>query len=175
MKLHTYPCRFGFCCITTADDGWLCGVELAKTSEEAIMLASLRFAKLGNKMHYEPAPSELVAQVLQAIDDGIVDPNIPIRYMSGTWLQREVWLALRETHLGEKISYKELAAKVGYPSSIRPVASAVGENPLAVIVPCHRAVRSDGSDSGFRWGIDVKRQLLLQEELLVRPMQVVLP
>ena len=81
----------------------------------------------------------------------------------GTPFQREVWRALRAIPAGSTASYKELAARVGRPQSVRAVGQAVAANPIAVIIPCHRAIRSDGSLSGYRWGVERKRALLERE------------
>ncbi|MBK8006944.1 MAG: methylated-DNA--[protein]-cysteine S-methyltransferase [Gemmatimonadetes bacterium] len=81
----------------------------------------------------------------------------------GTAFQWRVWQALLEIPAGETVSYQELAARLGMPSSTRAVASAVAANRAAVLVPCHRVVRSDGSLGGYRWGLPRKRALLDQE------------
>jgi O-6-methylguanine DNA methyltransferase len=66
------------------------------------------------------------------------------------------------------VSYAELARRLGVPRAVRAVAGAIAANPLAVMVPCHRVVRGDGSLAGFRWGIERKRELLRREALAVR-------
>lgn len=81
----------------------------------------------------------------------------------GTAFQRRVWEALRNIPPGTTQSYKQIAATIGAPASVRAVAGACAANPLAVIVPCHRVVRSDGALSGYRWGIERKRALLERE------------
>ena len=81
----------------------------------------------------------------------------------GTELQKAVWAALREIPAGETASYADIARAIGRPSAFRAVAQACGANPLAVITPCHRVVRSDGGLSGYRWGVERKRALLARE------------
>ncbi len=81
----------------------------------------------------------------------------------GTAFQWRVWQALLEIPAGETVSYQELAERLGMPSSTRAVASAVAANRAAVLVPCHRVVRSDGSLGGYRWGLPRKQALLEQE------------
>ena len=89
----------------------------------------------------------------------------------GTAFQWRVFEALRQIPSGEVRSYAEVAASIGAPRAVRAVGTACGANPLAIVIPCHRVVRSDGSLGGYRWGIDVKKQLLEAEasSLGVRP------
>ncbi len=77
--------------------------------------------------------------------------------------RRRVWQALRRIPVGESVSYAELARRVGAPRAVRAVASACAANAVAVLIPCHRVVRTDGSLSGYRWGIERKRQLIARE------------
>jgi AraC family transcriptional regulator of adaptative response/methylated-DNA-[protein]-cysteine methyltransferase len=81
----------------------------------------------------------------------------------GTAFQQRVWRALREVPVGTTVSYAQLAGRVGAPAAVRAVAQACAANPLAVVVPCHRVVRSDGALSGYRWGVERKRALLDRE------------
>ncbi|KAA0967908.1 methylated-DNA--[protein]-cysteine S-methyltransferase [Pseudomonas sp. ANT_H12B] len=83
--------------------------------------------------------------------------------LSGSVFQRRVWNALRQIPVGETASYREIALQLGQPTAFRAVANACGANPLAVIVPCHRVLRQDGSLGGYRWGLERKRQLLDRE------------
>jgi AraC family transcriptional regulator of adaptative response/methylated-DNA-[protein]-cysteine methyltransferase len=81
----------------------------------------------------------------------------------GTPFQRRVWQALRDINAGSTASYAQIAARIGAPKSARAVAQACSANPLAVAIPCHRVVRGDGALSGYRWGVQRKRVLLLRE------------
>ncbi|MGE0855604.1 MAG: bifunctional DNA-binding transcriptional regulator/O6-methylguanine-DNA methyltransferase Ada, partial [Hyphomicrobiaceae bacterium] len=81
------------------------------------------------------------------------------RDVRGTAFQQQVWTALSRIPAGQTATYAEIARSIGRPSAYRAVALACGANPLAVAVPCHRAVRNDGSLSGYRWGIERKRAL----------------
>jgi len=83
--------------------------------------------------------------------------------LRGTAFQHRVWDALRRIPAGQTLSYGELARRLGLPRGARAVAQAVASNPVAVIVPCHRVVRSDGSAGGYRWGLARKRALLARE------------
>ena len=74
-----------------------------------------------------------------------------------------VWRALRDIPKGSTASYADIAAAIGAPKAVRAVAQACAANPTAVAIPCHRVVRSDGNLSGYRWGVERKRQLLALE------------
>lgn len=91
--------------------------------------------------------------------------EINIDSLPGTSFQKRVWQALLAIPAGSVISYKELAKRIGKPRAIRAVANAVGANPLPVIIPCHRVIRSDGSLGGYsgRGGVRTKRALLQKE------------
>jgi AraC family transcriptional regulator of adaptative response/methylated-DNA-[protein]-cysteine methyltransferase len=81
----------------------------------------------------------------------------------GTAFQERVWRVLRDVPSGATISYAEVARKLGQPAASRAVAQACGANALAVVIPCHRVVRTDGLLSGYRWGVERKRELLKRE------------
>jgi len=82
----------------------------------------------------------------------------------GTVFQRKVWQQLRRIPAGETRSYGEIARAIGAPRAVRAVGSACGANPVALVVPCHRAVRSDGSLGGYAWGLERKKKLLAIEK-----------
>ena len=81
----------------------------------------------------------------------------------GTPLQRRVWAALRTVPAGTTVSYAAIARRIGRPEAVRAVANACAANRLAIAIPCHRVVRSDGALSGYRWGVQRKRWLLDRE------------
>ncbi|MCL4747354.1 MAG: methylated-DNA--[protein]-cysteine S-methyltransferase [Burkholderiaceae bacterium] len=81
----------------------------------------------------------------------------------GTPFQVRVWRALGTIACGETISYRELAQRAGCPTAIRAVGTAVGRNPLSVVIPCHRVIASDGTLAGYAGGLDRKRALLRHE------------
>lgn len=92
----------------------------------------------------------------------------PLDILLGTTFQREVWGALQQVEPGETITYSELAERIGRPKAVRAVASACASNQLAIAIPCHRAIRQDGSLAGYRWGIEWKQRLLLIETEIAR-------
>lgn len=103
-----------------------------------------------------------VARVVGFIEAPGANLNLPLD-IQGTSFQRRVWQALREIPLGETASYADIAARMGAPKSVRAVAGACAANKLALAIPCHRVVRSDGSLSGYRWGVERKRAMLRRE------------
>jgi len=107
-----------------------------------------------------------LAPVLAEVAELVAHPGRPSKLKldeRGSELQAAVWKALRAIPAGTTASYAEVARAIGRPSAVRAVAQACGANPLAVVTPCHRVVRSDGSLSGYRWGPERKRALLAAE------------
>ena len=83
--------------------------------------------------------------------------------LRGTPFQRRVWEALRTIPVGTTVTYHELANSIGAPNAVRAVAGACAANPIALAVPCHRVVGSDGDLTGYYWGIERKRELIKKE------------
>jgi AraC family transcriptional regulator of adaptative response/methylated-DNA-[protein]-cysteine methyltransferase len=104
----------------------------------------------------------LVARVVGLVERPDTGVDLPLD-IGGTAFQQRVWEALRAIPSGRTATYTEIAARIGQPSAVRAVALACGANAHAVAIPCHRVVRSDGSLSGYRWGIARKRSLLARE------------
>ena len=103
-----------------------------------------------------------VAKVVAFVDAPRTGLDLPLD-IRGTAFQQRVWQALCEIPLGSTASYTQIAEKIGAPKAVRAVAQACAANPLAVAIPCHRIVRSDGGISGYRWGVERKRALLKRE------------
>lgn len=103
-------------------------------------------------------------QLLSYLDNPLAEFDLPLD-LAGSVFQRRVWDALRQIPFGKTASYQQIAQQLGQPKAFRAVANACGANPLAVIVPCHRVLRQDGSLGGYRWGLERKRQLLEREAL----------
>lgn len=103
-----------------------------------------------------------VAEVVGLVEQPQLGHSLPLD-LRGTAFQERVWQALLQVPAGKTISYAELARQIGSPRAVRAVAQACGQNRLAVAVPCHRVVRTDGDISGYRWGVERKRRLLARE------------
>lgn len=84
--------------------------------------------------------------------------------MEATDLQRTVWQELTKIPYGTTLSYEELALRIGNPKAVRAVATAVGENPLSIAIPCHRIIRKTGEIGDYHWGSDIKEKLLAYEQ-----------
>ncbi|MEO8925371.1 MAG: bifunctional DNA-binding transcriptional regulator/O6-methylguanine-DNA methyltransferase Ada [Caldimonas sp.] len=111
----------------------------------------------------DAAYEQLVAQVVGTVEAPAHGLALPLD-VRGTAFQQRVWLALREIPAGATQTYSSIAEKIGAPRSTRAVAGACAANALAVAIPCHRVVRSDGGLSGYRWGVERKRELLDREQ-----------
>lgn len=101
-------------------------------------------------------------RVRDVLDGRLRIDALPV-LLEGTAFQQAVWQALRDIPHGETRTYKEIAVALGRPTASRAVGTAIGQNHIAVLIPCHRVIRSDGGLSGFRWGVERKRALQAQE------------
>jgi AraC family transcriptional regulator of adaptative response/methylated-DNA-[protein]-cysteine methyltransferase len=106
--------------------------------------------------------SSTVEQLGHAIEEPGFDPRVPLD-LRGTPYEVGVWTMLRAIPVGETTNYGALAAKLGTRDA-RDVTVAIASNPVAVLVPCHRVIKKDGSISGYRWGFKRKRELLAREQ-----------
>jgi AraC family transcriptional regulator, regulatory protein of adaptative response / methylated-DNA-[protein]-cysteine methyltransferase len=113
---------------------------------------------IGADRRYE----ELVARVVGFVEAPHLGLDLPLD-VRGTAFQQRVWQALRQIQVGRTVSYADIARNIGAPKAVRAVARACAANYLAVAIPCHRVVRSDGSLSGYAWGVERKRKLLKRE------------
>ena len=102
---------------------------------------------------------EVAAEIRRFIAGETSLARVPID-IRGTVFQRRAWEELRRIPRGETRTYAEIARAIGAPAAVRAVGSACGANPVALVVPCHRAVRSDGGLGGYAWGLPVKERLL---------------
>lgn len=104
----------------------------------------------------------LVSQVVDLVEAPARDVTLPLD-VRGTAFQQRVWQALRAIPAGQTASYTDIARRIGAPRAVRSVARACAANPVAVAIPCHRVVRTDGTLAGYRWGLERKRALLERE------------
>jgi AraC family transcriptional regulator of adaptative response/methylated-DNA-[protein]-cysteine methyltransferase len=112
-----------------------------------------------------PADAALTAwaeEIVRFITRPEAQPDLPLD-IRGTAFQAQVWRALQKIPPGRTATYREIAAALGRPRAVRAVAQACASNKLALLVPCHRVVRSDGDLAGYRWGIERKRALIARE------------
>jgi methylated-DNA-[protein]-cysteine S-methyltransferase len=137
------------------DDGALVSLQFVDRS-------SARLHELADDIAEDPSGIRARLRAYYAGDLDVL-AEIPVRFDRGTAFQRAVWRALQGIPVGETISYAELARRVGRPSAFRAVGSANGQNPVAVVVPCHRVIAADGTLGGYGGGLDRKRWLLAHE------------
>lgn len=115
----------------------------------------------------ELKPAQGLCDTAQNLADLIVSrAPLPLRPVAiGTPFQLQVWMALTGIPFGCTTSYGGIAATIGCPKAFRAVGSAIGANRLALLIPCHRVIRSDGHLGGFRWGLDTKKRILAHEKI----------
>ncbi len=140
----------GVCAIFLGDDP----DRLARDLQDQFPRANL----IGGDKNFE----RLVAKVVGFVESPKKGLDLPLD-VRGTAFQQRVWQALGKIPSGKTASYSEIAKRIGAPKSVRAVARACAANALAVAIPCHRVVRSDGALSGYRWGVERKRALLKRE------------
>lgn len=161
IKFAVGACALGAVLVAASEKG-VCAILLGDDPE--ILLNSLqdqfpRARLLGGDRDFERLAAKVIAFV-EAPRGGL---DLPLD-IQGTAFQHRVWEALRRIPVGATASYADIAEAIGAPKSVRAVARACAANRLAVAIPCHRVVRTDGSLSGYRWGIARKRALLAREE-----------
>jgi AraC family transcriptional regulator, regulatory protein of adaptative response / methylated-DNA-[protein]-cysteine methyltransferase len=110
----------------------------------------------------DPEFEQLLVRVVEVMETPGLKLDFPLD-VQGTVFQQRVWRTLQDIPVGSTASYHEIATRIGQPSAVRAVAQACAANDLAVAIPCHRVVRSDGGLSGYRWGKE-RKQALLQRE-----------
>ncbi len=155
---------FGWMIVGATDRG-LCWLALAGTEEDAKATLQAEFPKA--ELHADASLAGFVRAALQSVREG-TDLSESRKFadaldLRGTVFQLRVWQALRTIPRGETRTYSQLARDLGNPNSTRAVARACATNRVSVLVPCHRVVGVSGSLTGYRWGIERKRQLLKAE------------
>src|SRR5215468_737001 len=137
-------------------------IEFGDDPEPLLRALQDRFPK-AQLLGGDQAFDQLVAKVVGFVEAPAQGLDLPLD-IRGTAFQQRVWKAIRDIPAGTTASYRELAKRLGVPKAVRAVAQACGANGIAVAIPCHRVVRTDGSTSGYRWGVARKRALLAREK-----------
>lgn len=143
--------------VATSSKG-ICAISLGDDPHALIEAFQDQFPN-ANLIGADAAFEQLVAEVVGFVESPATGLALPLD-IRGTVFQERVWQALRDIPAGSTATYTQIATQIGLPSAVRAVANACGANKLAVAIPCHRVVRSDGSLSGYRWGVERKRKLL---------------
>jgi AraC family transcriptional regulator of adaptative response/methylated-DNA-[protein]-cysteine methyltransferase len=159
IRFATFATPLGTALVAATAKG-VCAVKLGRDAGELERLLGEEFpaAEIGR----DPL-AELRAHVLAFIAGEASLARVPLD-IRGTVFQRRVWDELRRIPRGETRTYGEIARAIGAPAAVRAVGSACGANPVALVVPCHRAVRTDGGLGGYAWGLERKRRLLEMEK-----------
>jgi AraC family transcriptional regulator of adaptative response/methylated-DNA-[protein]-cysteine methyltransferase len=153
-------CSLGAILVARSDRG-VCAIQLG--NDPAMLACDLQDRFPRAKLVAGDAEFEQwVARVVGFVEAPRLGLDLPLD-VRGTAFQQRVWQALRDIPAGHTASYADIAARIDAPKAVRAVAQACGANPLAVAIPCHRVVRSDGGLSGYRWGVERKRALLARE------------
>jgi len=153
-------CSLGALLVACSDKG-ICAITLGDDPDALARELQDRFPQ-ANLLGGDAAFEELVATVVGFVEAPQLGLDLPLD-LRGTAFQQRVWQALRALPAGQTVSYADLARRIGQPKAIRAVASACAANGIAVAVPCHRVVRTDGALSGYRWGVERKKALLARE------------
>jgi len=135
---------------------------LAIGDSPAQVEASLRTEFPAAEIGADPELTNMVRAVIEGLSGSSKSAELPLD-LRGTAFQLRVWRALQQIPAGETKTYSQLAAEMGTPTSTRAVARACATNRVSVLVPCHRVVGVSGSMTGYRWGVERKRQLLQTE------------
>jgi len=157
-------CSLGFILVAATAKG-VCAIFLGDDPDLLVRDLQDRFPKarlIGGDAAFE----RLAAKVAGCVETPAPDFDLPLD-IQGTAFQLRVWQALRDIPIGETVSYADIAGLIGAPKSVRAVAGACAANKIAVVIPCHRVVRTDGALSGYRWGVERKRALLERETAAV--------
>jgi len=160
IRFAVGECSLGSILVAQSERG-VCAISMGDDPDGLVRELQERFSR-ARLVGGDAAFEALVAQVVGFVESPKTGLDLPLD-VRGTAFQQRVWQAMREIRPGETTSYSELARRIGAPSSTRAVASACAANVIAVAIPCHRVVRSDGGLSGYRWGVERKRTLLERE------------
>jgi len=160
IRFAVGQCSLGAILVAQSERG-VCAILLGDDPQQLVCDLQDKFRR-ANLIGADQAFEQLIAQVVGFIEAPAIGLDLPLD-VQGTAFQERVWQALREIPVGSTASYADIAQRIGSPKAVRAVAQACGANNLAVAIPCHRVVRSDGNLSGYRWGVERKRQLLERE------------
>ncbi len=160
IRFAVAQCSLGALLVAASSTG-ICEIALDEDPDRLVKNLQDRF-KAAKLIGADPRFESWVADVVGFVEDPARGLDLPLD-VRGTAFQRKVWEALCEIPLGETATYAQVAERIGTPGAVRAVARACATNNIALAIPCHRVVRTDGSLAGYRWGIDRKRELIARE------------
>lgn len=161
VRFAVGECSLGAILVAASERG-ICDITLGDDPALLVQQLQERFAQaelIGDDADF----ARTIAIVIGFIESPGIGLSLPLD-IQGTAFQQRVWQALRDIPVGSTLSYSELAARIDSPRAVRAVAQACASNRIAVAIPCHRIVRSNGDISGYRWGVERKRDLLDREQ-----------
>ena len=157
ISYTTFTSSFGWVLLASTARG-LCAVKLGDRPDPLARHLRSEFSE-AQISEDARALKDAKHQVLGFLSGNLSLAKLPLD-IRGTVFQQRVWNALRQIPRGQTRTYKDIAREIGAPKAIRAVGSACGANPVALIIPCHRAVRTDGGLGGYAWGLERKEKLL---------------
>ena len=160
IRFAVGECSLGSILVAATERG-ICAIALGDDPGVLVHDLQDRFPQaglVGSDANFE----QLVARVIAFVERPSAGLNLPLD-VQGTAFQERVWRLLCEIPCGQTATYAEIAQRAGTPAAVRAVAQAIAANKLAVAIPCHRVIRTDGSLSGYRWGVERKAALLERE------------
>ena len=160
IRFAVGECSLGSILVAATGKG-VCAILLGDEPEPLVRELQDRFPRAG-LIGGDEGFEHLVATVVGFVEAPALGLDLPLD-VRGTAFQRRVWQALREIPAGSTASYAGIAERIGAPKAVRAVAQACAANAIAVAIPCHRVVRTDGALAGYRWGVERKRALLARE------------
>ncbi|MEX2124673.1 MAG: bifunctional DNA-binding transcriptional regulator/O6-methylguanine-DNA methyltransferase Ada [Woeseia sp.] len=163
IRFAVGECALGSILVAQSDRG-VCAILLGDDPDALTRDLQDQFPQanlIGGDADFE----RLIARVVGFVEAPDLGFDLPLD-VRGTAFQQRVWQALREIPAGATASYSDIAKRIGAPRAVRAVATACASNMLAVAIPCHRVIRNDGALSGYRWGVERKRELLQREAQL---------
>ena len=166
IRFATARCPLGRVVLAATARG-VCAISLGDTDDELTGFLHAEFPAAVLERD-DTGLQPWLDDLLQHLAGGLPHLDLPLD-VRATAFQRRVWEELRRIPYGETRTYKEVAIALGQPTAVRAVARACATNPTSVVVPCHRVVGSDGTLTGYRWGLARKQQLLAQERQLPPP------
>ncbi|MSR02601.1 MAG: methylated-DNA--[protein]-cysteine S-methyltransferase [Gemmatimonadetes bacterium] len=152
--------------LTAVTDWGVCAVLLGPDDPTLVSNLAAEFPNAARNRVDDGADgwlTDLVTKVAAQLRGELPAGPLPVDLI-GTAFQQRVWRALTEVPRGRTQSYRDIAVAIGQPKAVRAVAGAIARNRIAVVVPCHRIIRDDGSVGGYRWGVPTKRQILASEK-----------
>lgn len=160
MRFAVGECSLGSILVAASDKG-ITAIQIGEDAGQLVRDLQDRFPH-ANLIGADSTFEDVMSKVVGMVEAPRIGLELPLD-VRGTAFQHRVWQALREIPSGSTVTYRDLAERIGMPKAVRAVASACAANNIAVAIPCHRVVRTDGSLSGYRWGVERKKKLIEYE------------